>query len=122
MQGCVLSKDGEQQVPGNMCVEPHSALNKSTQPDVSLQDDQGAGFFVGELIQRQQNFLDNLPAAEAPSEQARAANAGQSAPDLGLKQDDDRDRHVGHGVGKDGMQQLQPEPHREVINDDKGED
>ncbi len=93
-----------------MCVEPYTALNKSSQTDVAFDHDEGAGFFGRELGQRQQNLLSVFAAAESSPEEPLASDARERAAQLGLKEHDHRQRHVWDAMRKDGMQQFQPQP------------
>src|ERR1051326_5167180 len=98
----------EQKVSRNMCFQPDTALNKSPQANITLENDQRAGLAAGKALDCQQNLIDRLRrTAPAQSEPAFAAQTRQRAPDLRLEQHDHREADVRKDQSQQGAQSDQ---------------
>ncbi len=67
-------EDGQQEIGGDFGVEADPAFDEGTEADISLQDDQRAGFALGEPAHGKQDLIDRFGTPESAGKPTFAAD------------------------------------------------
>ena len=122
MESAVLMKNTEQQLSGDESVQADAALDKGTQADIALHDDEGSGLVLRKPFDGHQDFGGRFGPPETGAEPSLAANARQRPADLGLEKYDHRERRIGDDEIEQGMQGFQARPHRHQVGQHQHKD
>src|ERR1700761_8989938 len=120
MEGRSLEEDREQQVAGDLGIEPNTALDERAQADIALQNDQRACVFPRQRTQGEKDLVSRFRAPVAAKD-AFSSQTCERPAYLRLKKDDNCDSRIGREGSEKCAKRFEPGSKRDLVSRENGE-